>query len=143
MFVSKEWSRRSSPSFAAFLRYRFLVHCFYSYSSMTSAAWSENQRFANLPMILHYMLRWDDEIFWNIKDELDSINKQFSFNNFSFNRKKTKCVVFNRCEIASNFVLEVAGQSIEFVKHFKLLGVIIDGRLIIFDEHLSESCKQV
>ena len=83
-----------------------------------------------------------DVVLRTIKDDLDSFNKWFSFNHLAINLKKTKAMVFNRYETVPNFVLEVAGQSIEFVRHFKLLGVLIKGRLR-FEEHISEVCKRV
>ena len=37
-------------------------------------------------------------------------------------------MIFNRYETVPNFVLEEADQSIQLVRHFKLLGVLKDGR---------------
>ena len=51
-------------------------------------------------------------------------------------------MVFNLYETVSKFVFEVAGQSIEFVRLFKLLGVLIVGRLR-FDDHILEVCMRV
>ena len=93
-------------------------------------------------MIPQFMLHPNLEmmLFRTIKDDLVSINKWFSFNHMEINLKKTKAMVFNRYKTVSNFVLQVAGQSIEFVRHFKLLGVFIDDRFR-FDEHISEVSK--
>ena len=63
-----------------------------------------------------------DDVLRTIKGDLDSINKWFSFNHLAKNWKKMKAMVFNRYEIVLNFVLEVIGQSIEFVRLFKLMG---------------------
>ena len=45
----------------------------------------------------------------------------------AINWKKTKAMVFNHYETVPNLVLEVASQSIEFVRYINLLGIFING----------------
>ena len=85
----------------------------------------------------------------NLVDALDSLHldltlfsKWFEENRLVVNWSKTKAMVVNRHEVGLPENIILGDNKIEFVRKFKLLGVVVDSRLM-FSDHVGAVCKRV
>ncbi len=84
-----------------------------------------------------------------LQDRLDlepaNVAHWFDANKLSMNVSKTKLMHFRHCRNIRNnveFDVSIGGEAIEFVSHFKYLGVTVDKHLS-FDTHIDKLCGKV
>lgn len=80
-----------------------------------------------------------DEIVYHLNEDLKNLYKWINMNKLKLNVNKTKCMIFNS---RIDPLIKINEESIEVVKNFKYLGVIIDNKLK-FDEHLNKVCAKI
>ena len=81
----------------------------------------------------------------NITQELDKIHEWLEINKLSLNVKKTKFMIFHHHQRKiSNYIpdLKINGQSIERVKEFNFLGIIIDENLT-WGAHIQKTANKI
>ena len=79
-------------------------------------------------LVIHKRIENPDDIN-NLTKVLDELLQWCRFNKLTLNLTKTKCMYFSKQKIANPPLLKIGDNVLEYVNHFKYLGIIIDGNL--------------
>ena len=98
-------------------------------------------------LLRHAKIKELQSVIESVQNEIDNVNHWSDQNNLCLNAKKTKMTVFSTRQLAQrhsladlNTELKSAGQNIERVKNFKILGIKFNEHLD-WTEHVNQTLK--